>query len=231
MQGLKGIPRFAQCALVVDCMRRSRNTEVRAALQDDKRMSVAIAGGTTNHGLKILIEARAGSTGPAATEVRATSHFASLAQCDRWPKEQKRPAHLTAREVQVLRLITKGLHNRQIAEKIHRSIKTVEKHRQNLHVKLSTHEVTGLIRHALAMGLTDKSRLPLRRLEKGARQLTPRELEILKLVAQGSGNKWIASELHRSIKTVDHHRENIMKKLGIHEVAGLTRYAFSLGLL
>jgi DNA-binding NarL/FixJ family response regulator len=68
-------------------------------------------------------------------------------------------------------------------------------------------------------------------LKKGTKQLTPRELEVLRLVASGSGNKWIASELRRSIKTVDHHRENIMKKLGIHEVAGLTRHAFSIGLL
>jgi DNA-binding NarL/FixJ family response regulator len=56
-------------------------------------------------------------------------------------------------------------------------------------------------------------------------------LEILRLVAQGSGNKWIASELHRSIKTIDHHRENIMKKLKVHEVAGLTSYAASIGLI
>jgi DNA-binding NarL/FixJ family response regulator len=54
---------------------------------------------------------------------------------------------------------------------------------------------------------------------------------VLKLVAQGSGNKWIASELRRSIKTIDHHRENIMKKLGIHEVAGLTLHALAIGLL
>jgi DNA-binding NarL/FixJ family response regulator len=100
-----------------------------------------------------------------------------------------------------------------------------------LHTKLSTHEVAGLTRQAVAMGLAECSRLALRRLERRAKLLTRRELEILKLVAQGSGNKWIASELHRSIKTVDHHRENIMKKLHLHQVAGLTSYAVSMGLI
>ncbi len=81
------------------------------------------------------------------------------------------------------------------------------------------------------MGLAERSPRALRRLDRRARMLTSRELEILRLVAQGSGNKWIASELHRSIKTIDHHRENIMKKLNVHEVAGLTSYAASIGLV
>jgi DNA-binding NarL/FixJ family response regulator len=138
---------------------------------------------------------------------------------------------LTPRELQILRLIAKGLHNREIASRLHRSIKTVEKHRQSLHCKLSTHEVAGLTRHAVSMGLAERSPWALRRLDRRARTLTSRELEILRLVAQGSGNKWIASELHRSIKTIDHHRENIMKKLKVHEVAGLTSYAASIGLI
>jgi DNA-binding NarL/FixJ family response regulator len=189
------------------------NTEVRAALRDNKRVSVAIKAGAST-GIKMLI----------GTVCERNSAYS--------PRGPSTPTatRLTAREQQILRLITGGLHNKQIAARIHRSIKTVEKHCQNLHTKLSTHEVAGLTRHALELGLMDNSRNVARRLV-GAKQLTPRELEILKLVAQGSGNKWIASELHRSIKTVDHHRENIMKKLGIHDVAGLTWYAFSLGLM
>ena len=190
------------------------NTEVRAALRDDKRVSVAIKAGASS-GIRMLIGEvckRSSTYRPPETSVPGATT-------------------LTAREQQILKLITRGLHNKQIAARIHRSIKTVEKHRQNLHTKLSTHEVAGLTRHALQLGLVDNSRHVAGRLQKGAKQLTPRELEILKLVAQGSGNKWIASELHRSIKTVDHHRENIMKKLGIHHVAGLTWYAFSLGLM
>ncbi len=205
-------------------MAKSVKTEVRAALRDEKRVSVAIAAGGAARGIKVLIGAL-----PAGGGTRILRKPDQLTRAGERP--DGRSTHLTAREFQVLRLIAKGLHNREIAARIHRSIKTVEKHRQNLHTKLSTHEVAGLTRQALAMGLMDQLRGSARGLGKAAKQLTPRELEVLKLVAQGSGNKWIASELGRSIKTVDHHRENIMKKLGIHEVASLTRLAFSIGLL
>ena len=144
---------------------------------------------------------------------------------------EDRQMHLTVREVQILNLIVRGLRNRQIAARIHRSIKTVEKHRQNLHAKLSTNEAAGLTRLALTMGLVDAPDSEGQKANSKRKPLTPRELEILKMVAQGHCNKSIATELDRSIKTVDHHREHIMRKLGIHGVAGLTRYAFSAGLM
>jgi DNA-binding NarL/FixJ family response regulator len=55
--------------------------------------------------------------------------------------------------------------------------------------------------------------------------LTPREREVLQLVAEGKTTKEIASSLHIEIKTVDAHRGHIMDKLKIHNVAGLTKYA------
>jgi DNA-binding NarL/FixJ family response regulator len=55
--------------------------------------------------------------------------------------------------------------------------------------------------------------------------LTPRETEVLKLIADGMPNKGIAVELGISIKTVEKHRQQVMNKLNIHEVAGLTRHA------
>ncbi|MEX1139762.1 MAG: response regulator transcription factor [Bacteroidota bacterium] len=57
--------------------------------------------------------------------------------------------------------------------------------------------------------------------------LTPRELEILQLIAEGNSNKKIAVQLFISIKTVETHRQKIMDVLKIHDVAGLTRYAIS----
>jgi len=66
--------------------------------------------------------------------------------------------------------------------------------------------------------------------ERSAR-LTPREQEVLCLIAQGHANKQIAYDLSLSIKTVEKHRQAVMDKLGIHEVAGLTRYAISKGLI
>jgi two-component system response regulator NreC len=61
--------------------------------------------------------------------------------------------------------------------------------------------------------------------------LTPREREVLQLVAEGHTNRLIAAELRLSIKTVEAHRARIMTKLKIHNAAGLTRYAISRGLV
>jgi DNA-binding NarL/FixJ family response regulator len=62
-------------------------------------------------------------------------------------------------------------------------------------------------------------------------ELTPREAEVLQLIAEGFSNKQIAAELAISIKTVEKHRQQVMNKLNIHEIAGLTRYAIAKGLV
>jgi DNA-binding NarL/FixJ family response regulator len=64
-----------------------------------------------------------------------------------------------------------------------------------------------------------------------AQTLTSREMEVLQLVAEGKANKGVASELGIGIKTVEKHREHLMKKLGIHDTAGLTRYAIGAGII
>jgi len=61
--------------------------------------------------------------------------------------------------------------------------------------------------------------------------LTPREAEVLQLIAEGQTNKQIAGELGISAKTVEKHRQQVMNKLRIHEVAGLTRYAMAKGII
>ena len=61
--------------------------------------------------------------------------------------------------------------------------------------------------------------------------LTSRESEVLQLIAEGKANKQIASDLSISIKTVEKHRQQVMNKLNIHDVAGLTRYAISKGII
>jgi DNA-binding NarL/FixJ family response regulator len=62
-------------------------------------------------------------------------------------------------------------------------------------------------------------------------QLTSRESEVLQLIAEGLANKQIAGELCISIKTVEKHRQQLMNKLNIHDIAGLTRYAISKGVI
>ena len=61
--------------------------------------------------------------------------------------------------------------------------------------------------------------------------LTDREREILQLVAESYSTKEIASKLGISVKTVDNHRTNLMRKLDLHDVASLTRYAIEIGLV
>jgi DNA-binding NarL/FixJ family response regulator len=61
--------------------------------------------------------------------------------------------------------------------------------------------------------------------------LTPRELEVLKLIAEGHASKEIAAMLVISIKTVDRHRSNMLDKLGMRDRVELTRYAIRRGLI
>ena len=61
--------------------------------------------------------------------------------------------------------------------------------------------------------------------------LTPRQREVLQLIAQGQSTKEIARGLELSIKTVESHRSQLMKQLDVHEVAGLVRYAMRMGLV
>lgn len=65
----------------------------------------------------------------------------------------------------------------------------------------------------------------LSRADVPADPLTPREREVLQLVAEGKTTKEIASKLGLSVKTAETHRTKIMRKLDIHETAGLVRYA------
>ena len=61
--------------------------------------------------------------------------------------------------------------------------------------------------------------------------LTPREQEVLILIAEGLSNPQIAKQLVISVKTVDRHRENIMRKLNLHSRIDLVKYAIKVGLI
>jgi DNA-binding NarL/FixJ family response regulator len=70
----------------------------------------------------------------------------------------------------------------------------------------------------------ERERAPLDR-------LTPRQREIVQLIAEGKNTKVIAFLLKVSVKTVEAHRAQLMERLGIHELAGLMRYAMRVGLV
>ncbi|UCC97150.1 MAG: response regulator transcription factor, partial [Phycisphaerales bacterium] len=75
--------------------------------------------------------------------------------------------------------------------------------------------------HSLSLESPDGCAAPRRK--KTA--LSSRELEVLQLIAEGKANKQIARGLGISIKTVEKHRQHLMRKLDLHDTAGLTRYA------
>jgi DNA-binding NarL/FixJ family response regulator len=62
-------------------------------------------------------------------------------------------------------------------------------------------------------------------------ELTAREIQVLQLIGRGLSRRQIAETVHRSVKTVDTHRANIMKKLGIHDRTELALYAIREGLV
>jgi DNA-binding NarL/FixJ family response regulator len=82
--------------------------------------------------------------------------------------------------------------------------------------------VTSLVRDYVARGDRGEEEFDV---------LTPRELEVLKLIAEAYTSKQIADELFISIKTVDRHRQNILEKLGMRDRVELTRYAIKRGLI
>ena len=86
---------------------------------------------------------------------------------------------------------------------------------QTAHVHLSGPTVAG-----------DNESLPLSRQPN---QLSPREAQVLGLLADGHNNKEISDQLAIAVKTVEKHRQRVMDKLNLHDVASLTRYALANG--
>lgn len=66
---------------------------------------------------------------------------------------------------------------------------------------------------------------------KASETLSSREREVVQLIAEGKTNKQIAAELSISVKTVEKHRQQVMNRLNIHDIAGLTRYAMAKGFI
>ncbi|MDH4153980.1 MAG: response regulator transcription factor [Nitrospira sp.] len=89
------------------------------------------------------------------------------------------------------------------------------------------HYMTPLVTKDM-MGATPCPKGPVNKRPVAA--LTPRQREVLQLIAEGKGTRSIATLLHISIKTVEFHRTRLMDELNLHSTAELTRYAVSEGL-
>lgn len=84
---------------------------------------------------------------------------------------------------------------------------------------------------AVSSGVVSDYVQRLRSDEPAQDPLTPRQREVLQLIAEGQSTKEIARRLDLSVKTVETHRSTLMKQLDIHEVTGLVRYAMRAGLV
>lgn len=69
------------------------------------------------------------------------------------------------------------------------------------------------------------------RIRRPLEKLSPRQMQVLHLVADGNTTPQIARRLRISVKTVETHRGELMKRLGIHDVVGIVRYAVRVGMV
>jgi DNA-binding NarL/FixJ family response regulator len=95
---------------------------------------------------------------------------------------------------------------------------------------LGTHNETASTRQNTST-ITPRSQRDASSLAHALDVLTPREVEVLKFVAEGRTNQEIADHLVLSIKTVQAHRANVMEKLGLHDITHLVRFAIHHGLI
>lgn len=106
-------------------------------------------------------------------------------------------------------------------EVVAKAIRELQKGKTFFTPSIAKHLKEGYQKSADGVGLQKKSNI----------ELTSREAELLQLIAEGQANKQIASELCISIKTVEKHRQHLMEKLNIHDIAGLTRFAIAAGIV
>jgi len=83
----------------------------------------------------------------------------------------------------------------------------------------------------IASGVIDGYLKPKHHQNGDMKKLTPRQREVLQLIAEGHPNRDIASKLHISVKTVENHRANIMKALDLSTTADLIQYAIRTGVI
>jgi DNA-binding NarL/FixJ family response regulator len=105
------------------------------------------------------------------------------------------------------------------------AIRSVAKGGTYLTPAVSKHVIDGYMKR------TKINREEIKTKESVFERITPRQREILQLIAEGNSTKQIAQKLNLSVKTVESHRKQLMERLDIHDVAGLVRYAIRMGLV
>jgi len=103
-------------------------------------------------------------------------------------------------------------------EELARAIRTVAQDQTYLSPSITTQVIKDYVRH---LAVSDSARPEI---------LTPREREVIQLLAEGKSTKHVAAALNISVKTVETHRSQIMEKLDIDSIANLTKFAVREGL-
>ena len=150
-----------------------------------------------------------------------TSGFGVLAKAKKFPDVRVIVLTVHEAEAYAIRALREGaagfLLKSAAAVELKEAIETVTRGQTYVSPELSK---KSLLEYGKAS--TDRARLVT---------LSPRQLEILKLVADGLNTKEIAGHLSISAKTVETHRAQLMERLNIHDVAGLVRFAVKMGLV
>jgi DNA-binding NarL/FixJ family response regulator len=103
------------------------------------------------------------------------------------------------------------------------AIKEIQKNKIYISSSFSSEVISKLVQH--------RSKERDKRQRSVFKDLSPREREVLKLIAEGNQNKKVARKLGISVRTVEHHRLSIMRKLNVSNTAGLVKYAIKAGLV
>jgi DNA-binding NarL/FixJ family response regulator len=140
----------------------SAKVVVLSTYDDDEHVQQAIAAGAAAYLIK---QTAAAELAKAIREVKKGNAYFSPAIAQRLREKTCQPSQegknaapgveLTVREAEVLQLIAEGFANKQIAAELGLSVKTIEKHRQQVMNKLDIHDTAGLVRHAAAKGIIE----------------------------------------------------------------------------
>jgi DNA-binding NarL/FixJ family response regulator len=141
--------------------------------------------------------------------------------------------------VDALNRMAKGVSARGLSQAALRILETTEQHMARLDRIVHEIEPAHDDETIFCPSVAERMRGTLQRVTPRARgtlsancgHLSPREVEVLRLIAEGYANKQIAVELAISVKTVEKHRQRMMAKLDLHDTAGVTRYAISAGVV
>jgi DNA-binding NarL/FixJ family response regulator len=135
---------------------------VLSAYDDDAHVEAVLGAGASAYLLKLTAAAELSRAvrevhkgnayfSPSVAERLRAKSVAKLGQ----PQQSSKQPSLTSREAEVLQLVAEGFINKQIADQLKVSIKTIEKHRQSLMNKLDIHSIAGLTRHAAGNGVIE----------------------------------------------------------------------------